>query len=315
MRNSSVLKQRNERNLYVSDQEFIDSRLQEMPKIAHKGPLIRSGKFSVQNGAELSQSFIGYPIEQDHSSFINNRYHSNPNGSIKSSGNPALINNKIHISSSKVDPQKDAMRISFSADQNDQSFSQGSNGLGSTKARDKLHIANQQLPTFTPQFSQNKKLPHNEERKRRLDALEKYVDTNFGGNHPEHIVVNTDSKESSERERAEEFHRTPVKKPSEEIHIKSQNIPSSEKPQNFRKNLYMKSNTGVDKSSNGVQNSTDSPSHFTPQKFSSQTQSKLLNSFEKELDNLSAEHIDVEEMHYFFVNFHQKSRMLMAKMK
>jgi hypothetical protein len=40
-----------------------------------------------------------------------------------------------------------------------------------------------------------------------------------------------------------------------------------------------------------------------------------ITSLEKSFDAMQPDEIDVEEIHYFFVNFHQKSKQFLSKMK
>jgi hypothetical protein len=286
VRNSSILRQRIERDIVMSDhsQDFIDQRLQEN-RLGTKAPLIRSGKYAMQSGSELNQSYSGFGSQDQLQNDFPVRYSSNPNGSTKlsSSANQVVIKNKI------TPPIRESMRLNFE-DNPDNQYPPGSNSQASSKTKEVKSSSN------TPQFKDPpRKVALADEKKKRVDALEKYVESNYGGDKTAQASDGRDSAEIIDGQK-NDFGNTKV------IPV----IPS-EKPHQFRRNMYLKTQSTGEK--------TVPDSELQDSEYRNLNRSRILNSFEKELDTLAEDQIDVEEMHYFFVNFHQKSKQLMAKMK
>jgi hypothetical protein len=46
-----------------------------------------------------------------------------------------------------------------------------------------------------------------------------------------------------------------------------------------------------------------------------QTHLMMMPAFDRDIEVLQTEQLDVEEIHYFFVNFHQKSKQILSKLK
>jgi hypothetical protein len=138
-----------------------------------------------------------------------------------------------------------------------------------------------------------------EEKKRRVDALEKYVENNYGDS--KNQAPPSESRGSVEAQ----FDSDKKAKYDDSSAKLVGNLPN-DKPQQFRRNMYLKTQ------STGEKTVADSEQDS---EYRNLSRMKILNSFEKELDTLAEDQIDVEEMHYFFVNFHQKSKLLMSKMK
>jgi len=169
-----------------------------------------------------------------------------------------------------------------------------------SKPRDKTPIRlNLNAPNHTPQFSE-KKIPTGEERKKRINALERYVDNSQLDNSK--LSSNESRKKLDESFQQEEKQR--------KLHEVEPNLPpNGGVRQNFRKNLYTKSHHLEDGKIN------DSAVDLKPKEKKIGVQSQLLTSFDQDFERLQNEQVDVEEIHYFFVNFHQKSKLILSKMK
>ncbi len=308
LRGSSILRSRIERDISMSEdaQELFDDGILDEAPLKPNNPVLqgRSKRFLVETDMNREDFDHQYPTftspDKNAKENRNGRYdnitpiqNGSNHGSIKNRGSNNLPN--------KIEQSHDHARVSLAMQQNQNEhalFHQ--KNIHQVKPRDKTPIRLNAIGSNQTSQVSEKKIATGEEKRRRISALERYADLN-------NLDNSKLSSTESHKRLDESFNQDERSK--KVLDAEANLPPNAGVRQNFRKNLYTKNHQPEDAKIN------DSAIELKPKEKKIGLQSQLITSFDRDFEMLQNEQVDVEEIHYFFVNFHQKSKLLLSKMK
>jgi len=241
-----------------------------------------------------------------------------------------IIKNSINNISVQIQNNAKDLKLSFSKDELDEINNPNFNRRNSSSKNKDNSTQNSKggLYNYTPQFSDKKLIPTVEERKQRINALQNYMEsyleeetglsTQQAAKNEEPIIVKdvkrvNNSAGSSGKENVSSGTAQSLISSVQT----SQTSVNNNGNQNFRKKIFLSSKETNPKlvTEGMTTNSSKSTDHRRTEGDNSGLQTR---SFMDELSFFNEDcDLDgnVEEMHYFFVAFHQKSKQYLSRME